>query len=166
MKRILVVNGSTQANGSTQKLINQFPTLFPEFEWIVSDAVHDLPLFQVDHSVLPQSLENWKQEIQAVHLVLFITPEYLHNIPAQLKSALEWVTTSGELDQKKVIACAYTPHDPRGEKAIQSLTWSLQALQAHIICTFTLHHNQWDWKNEKIQGGEGYEMLCTALEMI
>lgn len=164
-RSILLVSGSTRSLGSTQRLIHQFSVLFPGEKWTISTSIVDLPMFHPGLGV-PKGLSSWKEEILNHDVVFFITPEYIFNIPAVLKNALEWITESGELMDKKVIACTYTPHEPRGEKALQSLTWSLQALSANIVLNLSLYHNHFIWEEEKIVGGEGLEMLTYALEHI
>jgi len=71
--------------------------------------------------------------VQEADIVILATPEYAFNMPAALKSALEWCVASGEFSQKRVIAITSTPHAPRGEKCMQSLLWTLQALDATVL---------------------------------
>ena len=74
--------------------------------------------------------------------IIISTPAYLLNIPAMLKNALEWLTTSGELEGKRVLPITFTPHPPRGERAMQSLIWSLQALNAHVVTKLALFQSE------------------------
>lgn len=60
-------------------------------------------------------------------------------MPAALKNALEWLVAGGEMSQTKVIPITLTPHEPRGKKAMQSLCWTLGALNATIPTKLTLY---------------------------
>ena len=164
MAKILVVSGSTRKFGSTQKLIAQLPLLFPDHQWNCSTSYAQLPVFCPD-LVEPKELVNWQNELKTSDIVFIITPEYIHNLPAVIKNALEWVTSSGEFMHKKVVACSYTPNEPRGEKALQSLLWSLQALDASILPSLSLYHNSFAWENDKITGGGGIELIEGVLSM-
>ena len=57
---------------------------------------------------------DWRKILQESDAVIISIPEYIHNIPALIKNALEWVTTSGEFLGKKVLPITFTPHEPRG----------------------------------------------------
>jgi chromate reductase len=50
-----------------------------------------LPLFnQDDESVLPESVQRFKREIERADAVLVVTPEHNRSIPALLKNAIDW----------------------------------------------------------------------------
>ena len=101
--------------------------------------------------------------------VIITTPEYIHNLPALLKNALEWLTTSGELAQKRVLAMTFTPHSPRGEKAMQSLLWSLQALDANVVVQLPLYQNEIEFefdKTEAIIENKEAEILMEAINLL
>lgn len=99
--------------------------------------------------------------------LIIITPEYLHNIPASLKNALEWCTTSGVIKAKKTLAICYTPTAPRGEQAMTSLLFSLKALDANVITTLLLHHTDIAFNsNGEIVNNGGQELLLEMLKLI
>jgi len=108
-----------------------------------------------------------RQQVSSADAVIFCTPEYIHNIPAVLKNCLEWLTSSGELMHKKVLAMTYTPAPPRGEKAMQSLLWSLGALEARIIASLPLYQTEVQVVNKEIQGDiETIEMITEAFRLL
>ena len=53
----------------------------------------DLPLYSYDYdSAYPPVATAFKQAIQAVDAVLFVTPEYNRSIPGALKNAIDWAS--------------------------------------------------------------------------
>ena len=112
-----------------------------------------------DHGPWPEDVIAWRGAVAAADAVIICTPAYLLNVPAVLKNALEWLTTSGELYNKPVLALTYTPAEPRGEEALQSLIWSLQALRARVIGQCQL------FQNTLIAGMEG-QLDGPDLEML
>ena len=130
--------------------------------------LNKVPLFHPDRdsNPLPEAVIAWRAAIAAADLVLISTPEYIHNMPAVLKNALEWIASSGEFVGKPVISMTYTPSLPRGEKAMQSLLWSLQALDAKILVSLPLDKSMINLdENGKLSGAEGIEMLQIAFEL-
>jgi chromate reductase len=142
--QILTISGSSRLESSNVRFLKGLSLKYSENSWVHFEALDQLPLFrpQDDHPPFPEKVEALKKAILQSDAVIFSTPEYLHNIPAQLKNALEWLTTAGELSGKAVIAITYTPKEPRGEKAMQSLLWSLKALNANLLCSLSLYQNE------------------------
>ena len=112
-----------------------------------------------------RSVQAWKKELREADCVIFCTPEYTHNLPALIKNALEWITSSGELVGKKVLAITFTPHAPRGEKAMRSLLWSLQALDTNILASLPLYQTEISYDKNGVMKGEGVEVLQEALNL-
>ncbi len=133
--QILAICGSTRAGGSNALLLSAFAKTYPEHMWRAAPGLGELPLFTTEalaagRGGLPEVLAKAVKEADAV---VIATPEYAHNMPAALKSAFEWLVASGEFSRKPVIAITCTPHPPRGEKCMQSLVWTLQALDAQVV---------------------------------
>lgn len=163
--KILAINGSTNDSGSNSKLLRALKNIQETLE--LSRLVHELPLFQVDldRSPLPESVIAWRNQLQSSGGIIICTPEYIHGIPAQLKNALEWATTSGEFKGKKVLAITFTPHPPRGEKAMKSLLWSLQALEANVIASVALYQTEVVYSESGHLTGDILELLTEALNL-
>ena len=161
--KILTVSGSERADSANRKLLNALPVLHSNYEFTHFDQLHTLPLFTAniqDAAPFPEGVINWKKAISASDALVICTPEYIHNLPALLKNALEWITASGELANKKVLPITFTPAPPRGAKAMQSLLWSLQALDASIVAQLPLYQN-------RVRFGEDYSLLeCESLELL
>ena len=129
-----------------------------------------LPLFAPEKDVpasIVKEVIHWRTEVRSADAVIISTPAYLYNIPAQLKNALEWLTTSGELLEKPTIAMTYTPHPPRGEKAMLSLLNSLGGLKSRVVCQCALYQSELKIDDKKrLQGDEGIAMLSEAIRLL
>ena len=64
--------------------------------------------------------------------VIFSTPEYAFGVPGVLKNALDWVVSSGELNEKPVAAISASPLYSGGDKALASLLLTLTALGTNM----------------------------------
>jgi len=150
MKDILTISGSTRAQSSNSQLLDAISIFFPESTLERYTGLSDLPLFQaeLDHHPWPKEVLQWRASIAKADAIIISTPAYLFNLPAILKNGLEWLSTSGELLQKPVLAITLTPHPPRGKKAMQSLLWSLKALEARVVGQLPLYLSEM-----KMEGG-------------
>jgi len=166
--KILTISGSTRTGSKNQQLLNYLPKVAPQHEF-QNYFIKELPLFHPDIELdaVPQSVNQFKKLVHESDVVLFSTPTYLHNLPAVLKNALEWLTKSGELDQKKVIAMTYTPNPPRGEKSMQSLLWSLTAMNANVLTSLELHHTEISFDEQGIVVlTDGEDILKEVMKLI
>lgn len=164
--QILTVSATNHPNASNVSLLKAIVQLAPQHTFTYFEQLGDLPLFTLENTE-NQLIKDWKSAVAKADAVIFTTPEYLHNLPAALKSALEWLTSGGELANKKTIVMTCTPHEPRGEKAMQSLLWSLNALDANVILKFPVYAVN-DKLNEagEVIDEELREMLELALEQL
>lgn len=169
MKGILTICGSARAQSSNSQLLDVLPLLFPETTFNRYVDFPKLPLFQaeLDHHPWPIEVIQWRAAVTNADALIIATPAYLFNLPAMLKNGLEWLTTSGELLQKPVLAITLTPHPPRGEKAMQSLLWSLQALEARVVGQLPLYLSEMKIENEQMELGEEIkELLEEAIQLL
>ena len=170
MQHILTISGSARQASTNSKLLASFPTLFPQISFKQYQAVEELPLFRasLDKYPWPNTVLQWRKAVADSAAIIVCTPEYIYNLPALLKNALEWVTSSGELMRKPVLALTFTPNPPRGEKAMQSLLWSLQALDARVVGQLALYQQEIKFgkAGEAIMEEEILEMLQEAISML
>jgi len=169
MKKILTISGSSRSDSSNVNLLKALPTLKPHYNFIHYEALSKMPLFAAedDRHPWPEEVLDWRLAIKECSAVIFCTPEYIHNLPAQIKSAMEWIASSGELVGKPTLAMTYTPSAPRGERAMQSLLWSLEALDANVIAQFPIYQDQIKVVDGKVQGdSEALEMLTEVIGML
>lgn len=166
---ILTISGSTRTDSANSKLLAALPSFVPNHSFSTFSQIAELPLFQAetDKHPWPKEVLQWRAVMQTVDALIISTPEYLHNLPALIKNALEWVTSSGELANKRVLAITFTPHPPRGEKAMQSLLWSLQALNANVIAQLPLYQNEIAFDNQgELIKNEATEILKEAIDLL
>ena len=145
MKKILAINGSADSNGSNYQLLQLIADQFSSnYHISVYSGLGELPLFTPTKlkAAIPDEVAELKKSIIDAEAIIFCTPEYLHNIPAVLKNALEWLTESGELANKSVLPVTFTPHQPRGEFAMVSLTNSLKASKAKVVAELPLYQDE------------------------
>lgn len=165
--KILTISGSSSKHSSNAQLLKALATLRPASLFQYHPV--ELPLFcaDVDNAPYPENVIAFKKALTNADAVIISTPEYIHNIPAILKNALEWVTSTGELQAKPVLAITYTPYPPRGEKAMQSLLWSLQALDARVVGQLPLYQTEIKVVNGKLVGEEdALEMVREAIGLL
>lgn len=165
---ILTISGSANKNSSNQRLLKTLPSIIKQHEFLHFEGLMDFPLFtpECDKNP-PQLVLSFKENIRKADLVVISFPEYIHNIPAVLKNALEWITSSGELDNKKVLIISFTPAFPRGEQAMQSLVWSLQALNTKIVAQLPLYQSELQITNDgELVGENAIEEIKTVFEFI
>ena len=166
--KITCICGSTRKESSNMALLGVLPLLVDGVE-INNFMIGDLDAFHpdLDTNPLPVYVKEWRAILDDSHALIICTPEYLHNIPAVLKNAFEWIATSGELNNKPVLPIIFTPNPPRGEKAMQSLLWTLQALDAKIITSLSLYKSDFQTKDGKIVfEGDGSLILKEALSLL
>jgi NAD(P)H-dependent FMN reductase len=140
--RILAISGSASIESSNYYLLKAIQTLFiEEHEITVYDSLTEFPLFTTQRlkEGIPKVIQDFKEQLLKADAIVISTPEYTHNIPAVLKNMIEWCTHSGEFDHKRVLPITFTPHAPRGEHAMKSLLFSLNALNAQIVAQLPIY---------------------------
>jgi len=167
--KILTISGSVRTDSANVRLLEGLPFLFPELEFIRYKKLDQLPLFTANAQQQPDPAEVllWKNAIKDSDAMIICTPVYIYNLPALLKNCLEWVTASGELMHKKVLPITFTPNPPRGEKAMQSLVWSLQALDTQIVAQLPMYQNEIEFDdNNRLVDDEHLEILKEAIKLL
>ncbi|MBI1287779.1 MAG: NAD(P)H-dependent oxidoreductase [Flavobacteriales bacterium] len=164
MKNILAINGSASAESANLLLLETLKKVFSEsFSISVVDGLWELPLYtpQREEAGIPDSVQKLRNRVAKADAVIISTPEYLHNIPAVLKNALEWMTHSGELADKPVLPITFTPHEPRGAYAMASLTESLKASKARVVAALPLYRTELPIENGEINLDEDIKQLIS-----
>lgn len=141
---ILTINGSSRPNENNGQLLRAMSMRYSQYDFTMIDDLSTLPMYLADQEKERTNEEviNYRTQVQSADAVIMATPEYIHNIPALLKNALEWLTESGELFDKPVLPITYTPNSPRGKKAMSSLLDSLMALNAKVGGSLELYQNE------------------------
>jgi len=166
---IVTINGSSRPDQHNAKLLCAIAKRYKQLEIRPYHDLSLLPLYIADQEQMRsnQHVKDFKQLILNSDAIIISTPEYIHSLPAVLKNALEWLTESGELHSKKVLALTYTPHQPRGTKCMNALVNSLSALNANIIATLQLYQNELKVDDEfNMQGEESVLFLDEAINQL
>lgn len=167
MKKILAISGSARRHSSNTKLLTYLPVLSCKVHIERTNLPEQLPLFMDEERYvrIPDAVKSWRQKLSAADGLIVCTPEYIHGMPALLKNALEWVTASGELAGMKVLIMTLTPHSPRGEKAMKTMLWSFQALEANILASLSLYQTEITYSEDGVLDVEVSEMLEEAIKL-
>lgn len=166
--QLLSICGSSRETSKSRKLINHYQLRLSDNNFTHFE-IANLPLFKADFDKAPwpQDVLRFRKLADQADVLIIVTPEYIYNIPAALKNALEWLTSSGELMHKKILPIVFSPLAPRGEKALQSLEWSLTALEASIVAKMLLHHCDFKEENgQLIPNDEMREYIETSIQLI
>jgi|SRR5690554_1300964 len=93
MKKIGIIVGSFKKGSLSLKLAENIKTLFPsnfELEFI---EIGDLPIYTEDYDngvlPLPQEYTRFRDKMNTIDAVVFVTPEHNRTMPAVLKNALD-----------------------------------------------------------------------------
>lgn len=91
--RIGVIVGSLSSSSINRRLSHALQKLAPEELDFVEIEFRDLPLYSQDYDAdFPAPARAWKEAIDGVDAVLFVTPEFNRSIPGGLKNAIDWAT--------------------------------------------------------------------------
>lgn len=160
--KILGIVGSAGEKTSNELLLKSIAELVKEnHKLIINNKLRNFPLFRPEDLKLPlaPAIATFKTQLKECDAIIISTPEYTHNIPAVLKNAFEWITASGELTDKKVLPITFTPHEPRGKYAMESLLFSLKTMNAQIVSQLPLYKNEVEVKENHIHLNKEYEWL-------
>lgn len=89
--RVGYIVGSLSRESINRRLSEALVKLAPAEMQMEEIGYADLPLYNRDFDAdYPQVARDFKEKIQAVDAVLFVTPEYNRSIPGALKNAIDW----------------------------------------------------------------------------
>jgi NAD(P)H-dependent FMN reductase len=134
--RILALSGSVRAQSSNSALLRAAAAVAPEVHFdFYDEQLAGLPPFNPDldgeGAVPPPAVAELRGLLAAADGVLVSSPEYAHGAPGVLKNALDWIVSSGELEQKPVVLIAASPGG--GRWAQSSLTPTLEVMGARMV---------------------------------
>lgn len=164
MKTLFGISGSASQESSNTQLLHVLRLAFAEtYDIQVLDRLWELPLYtpETERAEISSEVTILRKSVAQAEAIIICTPEYLHNIPAVLKNALEWMTTSGELAEKPVLAVTFTPAPPRGKHAMQSLLQSLGASKARVVAELPLFRSELTTPDNIISLNEANRLLIA-----
>jgi len=165
---LCAICGSTASDSSNLKLLNYINETFARRGIDLISELHLMPLFRAQESALPDKrIIDFKRKVSNSSGIIISTPEYIHTIPAALKSALEWCYRTNEFAGKKVIPIVYTPVAPRGKGALATLENVLGALHADLPSKMLIHKTDIDFDAKgKCLFSEVDDMLEATIELL
>lgn len=157
---ITLVSGSTRKNSINRAFIQYVSNLLEGRAYEILN-LKEYPMFDPDLEVnsVPDVIRDLRKRINKSKVLIISTPEYLHNIPAVLKSFLEWLNGSTNLNEIKVVPIVLTPVEPRGQKSMQALISCLTALGFSISPSMLIH------QQELIFSDDSAELLAVSGEL-
>jgi chromate reductase len=129
MITIIAISGSLKSTSANTNILREIAKIAPENVNIkIVEGLDQLPHFNPEIAEDIHSVTHFRNQIKAANGVVFSTPEYAFGVPGVLKNALDWLVSSGELNDKAVAAISASPIHTGGEKALASLLLTLSAL--------------------------------------
>lgn len=163
---IVAINGSSRPDAHNARLLQAIAQRYDNYTFELYLDLSNIPLYLADResALVNESVIQFRNSLSRADAILISTPEYIHNIPAILKNALEWLTESGEMNNKRTLPIIYSPHQPRGTKALSALESSLTALNAYIIGSMQLYQNELTIEQDlEMNGSFSLELLDAAM---
>jgi NAD(P)H-dependent FMN reductase len=133
--KVLAISGSLKSDSSNTAVLHAMSKLAAEMkmEFIFFEGLDALPHFSPerdgDHHA---AVNHLRAEVKKADGVVICTPEYAFGIPGVLKNALDWLVSSGEMNEKPVAAISASPLPTGGNKAHASLMNTLTALGTSV----------------------------------
>jgi len=128
---IIAISGSLKSTSSNTNILRSVADLATQdIVFKIFDGLNTLPHFNPEIKEISPSVVSWRQQLKEADSVIFSTPEYAFGVPGVLKNALDWLVSSGELNEKPVAAISASPLHSGGDKALASLLLTLTALGA------------------------------------
>lgn len=131
MKTIIAISGSLRTVSSNTTLLRILGTMLPiDVNYSIFEGIGDLPHFNpdIDQEEAIQPVKALRNAIQQADAVVICTPEYAFGVPGVLKNALDWLVSSGEMNEKPVATISASPLFRGGDRAHASLLLTLEAL--------------------------------------
>jgi chromate reductase, NAD(P)H dehydrogenase (quinone) len=139
--KVLLVCGSLGATSSNAMLLERIAQQAPPgTELRNSISLAELPFF-VPEAEPQAAVAMWRTQLADADVVVIASPEYGHSMPGVVKNAVDWVIGSGELYRKAVAVTASVAGKPRGERGLLALCTTLRAVDANVVWSDTVIHN-------------------------
>ncbi|MES2681220.1 MAG: NADPH-dependent FMN reductase [Bacteroidota bacterium] len=126
--KILAISGSLKTTSSNTTIIREIKTFAGDCVYTIYEELEMLPPFNPDKEAGTEAIQRFKKLLKDADGVIISTPEYAFGVPGALKNALDWTVSSGELNEKPVVAISGSPMYEGGSKALASLLLTLSAL--------------------------------------
>ena len=126
---IVAISGSLKSTSSNTNILKALGGLAPKnVVTTIVEGLDTFPFFNPEKEEGNSSVIKLRQQIKEADGLIISTPEYAFGVPGVLKNALDYLVSSGELNEKPVAAISASPMYTGGEKALASLLLTLGAL--------------------------------------
>jgi NAD(P)H-dependent FMN reductase len=129
---VLGVCGSLRKASLNHLFLRSMSLLCPDnINFSIYPNLGSIPLFNADDTdaSIPR-VTHWRSALANADLVMIATPEYAHGVTGVIKNALDWIVSSGELENKLV---AFPNISVRAETGQSHLMQTLQVMGCQII---------------------------------
>ncbi|MFP3300043.1 MAG: NAD(P)H-dependent oxidoreductase [Thermoplasmatales archaeon] len=90
--KFLLISGSLRKDSYNTKLIRHIARKFlNDHEYEIAD-ISKFPIYMEDTDVVPEAIENFKEQIRKAQIIIISTPEYNWSTSAALKNAIDWAS--------------------------------------------------------------------------
>lgn len=128
-KIIAALSGSLKSTSSNTAILHTLNCLHDgQIEFIIFDKLDKIPPFNPEQETGNEAVKELRELIKKADAFIISTPEYAFGVPGVLKNALDWLVSSGELNEKPTAAISASPMYLGGDKALASLLLTLGAL--------------------------------------
>lgn len=168
--KILAICGSTNPNSSNNQLLKGIKNILDgEHEVTIVDNLHEFDLFSIPRiqQGIPANIQAFKQQVIDTDAVIIASPEYSYNVPAVVKSAMEWCYESGEFHGKPTLPIVLMPNEPRGRGGMEGLVNTMKGQKANIIAEMPLFLTDLERNGDTLElKEETKELILGAVEMM
>src|SRR3954469_24384219 len=107
---IFAISGSLKSTSSNTTILRAISS-FAENDvyFILFNGLEELPPFNPEKEEGTEAVKNFRKLLEEADGIIISTPEYAFGVPGVLKNALDWTVSSGELNEKPLIAISASP---------------------------------------------------------
>ena len=164
---IIAISGSLKSTSANTNILRNIVRLAPDNVTVtICEGLDSLPHFNPELEEVFLPVVNFRQKLKEADAVIFSTPEYAFGVPGVLKNALDWLVSSGDLNEKPVAVISASPLYSGGDKAMASLLLTLTALGTNMDTTSALSIG--DIKNKMTAEGEisDHQTLQALMQLL
>jgi chromate reductase len=137
--RIVGISGSLRENSANTNVLIKLGELFDEHTtYSIFEGIGDFPFFSPEIEEGNEAVKRFRKAMHEADGVVICTPEYAFGMSGVLKNALDWLVSSGELNDKPVVALSASPLPSGGDRALGSLLNTLMALGTNVCAAISI----------------------------
>ena len=92
--RVVAIPGALRKASTNNGLLRAAAQVVPDGMHVVQADISQLPLYNDDlwASGIPESVVNFREQINSADALLFSVPEYNYSLPGPMKNAIDWAS--------------------------------------------------------------------------